>query len=150
MKYCSHCGKELLDEAVICLNCGCKSLVVNTASSSHQISVQDKVTEPKLAIWSKIIGITSFFIGWFAFGIIAMILAHLSKKETRGKMCSSARVGFVCGVVSTALSLLIIFGIIGVLISLYVSFIGVLESFMTFLEPLMKFLEFIMEIDIQL
>ncbi len=23
MKYCSHCGKELLDEAVICPNCGC-------------------------------------------------------------------------------------------------------------------------------
>lgn len=23
MKYCSHCGKPLLDEAVICPNCGC-------------------------------------------------------------------------------------------------------------------------------
>ena len=23
MKYCSHCGKELLDEAVICPGCGC-------------------------------------------------------------------------------------------------------------------------------
>lgn len=23
MKYCSHCGKELMDEAVICPNCGC-------------------------------------------------------------------------------------------------------------------------------
>ena len=23
MKYCSKCGKELLDEAVICPNCGC-------------------------------------------------------------------------------------------------------------------------------
>lgn len=22
MKYCSHCGKELMDEAVICPNCG--------------------------------------------------------------------------------------------------------------------------------
>lgn len=24
MKYCSHCGKELLDEAVICPHCGCQ------------------------------------------------------------------------------------------------------------------------------
>ncbi len=24
MKYCSHCGKEADDEAVVCLNCGCK------------------------------------------------------------------------------------------------------------------------------
>ena len=23
MKYCTHCGKELLDEAVICVGCGC-------------------------------------------------------------------------------------------------------------------------------
>ena len=23
MKYCTHCGKELLDEAVICSGCGC-------------------------------------------------------------------------------------------------------------------------------
>lgn len=23
MKYCSHCGNELLDEAVICPKCGC-------------------------------------------------------------------------------------------------------------------------------
>lgn len=23
MKYCSHCGKEILDEAVICPHCGC-------------------------------------------------------------------------------------------------------------------------------
>jgi len=23
MKYCTHCGKELLDEAVICMGCGC-------------------------------------------------------------------------------------------------------------------------------
>lgn len=24
MKYCSHCGKEVNDEAAVCLNCGCK------------------------------------------------------------------------------------------------------------------------------
>ena len=24
MKYCTHCGKELLDEAVICPGCGCR------------------------------------------------------------------------------------------------------------------------------
>lgn len=24
MKYCTHCGNELLDEAIICPKCGCK------------------------------------------------------------------------------------------------------------------------------
>ncbi len=23
MKYCTHCGKELIDEAVVCTGCGC-------------------------------------------------------------------------------------------------------------------------------
>ncbi len=23
MKFCSHCGKEIMDEAVVCVNCGC-------------------------------------------------------------------------------------------------------------------------------
>lgn len=30
MKYCRHCGKELLDEAVICFGCGCATGVPNT------------------------------------------------------------------------------------------------------------------------
>ena len=25
MKNCSHCGKEIMDEAVICVNCGCET-----------------------------------------------------------------------------------------------------------------------------
>lgn len=28
MKFCSHCGKEIMDDAVICCNCGCA--VANT------------------------------------------------------------------------------------------------------------------------
>ena len=32
MKYCTHCGKELLDEAVICPVCGCN--VNNSPESS--------------------------------------------------------------------------------------------------------------------
>ena len=24
MKFCSHCGHELLDDAFVCPNCGCK------------------------------------------------------------------------------------------------------------------------------
>ena len=23
MKFCSHCGKELVDDAIVCTNCGC-------------------------------------------------------------------------------------------------------------------------------
>ena len=35
MKYCSHCGKEIADEAVICPGCGCE------VSSKQTSSAQD-------------------------------------------------------------------------------------------------------------
>ncbi len=25
MKYCTHCGAQLIDEAVVCVNCGCSA-----------------------------------------------------------------------------------------------------------------------------
>ena len=34
MKYCSHCGKELLDEAVVCPGCGCSVDSAKTADNS--------------------------------------------------------------------------------------------------------------------
>lgn len=149
MKYCAYCGNELADEAVICLNCGCKCRVINRnpqPTPTCAPKIIDKEAEPKLAIWSKITGITSFFIGGFVLGVIAVVLACLSKKETDGEMCSSAKVGFLCGIVSTVLSLVIILIIIGTFIRFYVSFISVLESFMIFFEPFMRFLEYIMSL----
>ena len=115
MKFCTYCGKEIADEAVICLGCGCNTQKANSFTSPRatappqQIIMED--TEPQLATWAKICGIVSFFIGWFALGITAIVLACMSKDETNGTMCSSAKVGYVCGIVSTALSfiLLIVF-----------------------------------------
>lgn len=126
MKFCTHCGKELLDEAVVCLSCGCKSGVNKNTIPPTPPTPPPKFfyedTEPQLATWSKISGITSFFIGWFALGITAVILAYLSKKETGGEMCSSAKVGFVCGIVSTALSLFVVFGLLSFFSSLSLLF----------------------------
>ena len=103
MKFCSHCGKEVADEAVICLNCGCKIQNSGNINTNNTVVIEEE-TEPQLATWSKICGIISFFIGWFALGITAIVLASMSKEETGGVMCSSAKVGYVCGIVSTILS----------------------------------------------
>lgn len=35
MKYCSHCGRKLLDEAVICPGCGCAAAANNTAKNMY-------------------------------------------------------------------------------------------------------------------
>ena len=44
MKYCTHCGGELVDDAVICIHCGCqvenKKPVVKTKDDSMQTVVK--------------------------------------------------------------------------------------------------------------
>lgn len=42
MKYCTHCGKELMDEAVICVGCGC-SVAGQQRQSAYNATV-DSVT----------------------------------------------------------------------------------------------------------
>ena len=117
MKFCSHCGKEVAEEAVICLSCGCKTQNYGNFNSTNTVVIESE-TEPQLAIWSKICGIISFFIGWFALGITAIVLASMSKEETNGVMCPSAKVGYVCGIVSTILSSVLFVAIIVIVTAL--------------------------------
>ena len=42
MKFCSHCGKEIADEAVVCPGCGCATGKPMTASEVPQ--EEDKVS----------------------------------------------------------------------------------------------------------
>lgn len=122
MKYCTYCGREIADEAVICLRCGCKSQKENffvspqVTTPPQQMLIEE--TESQLATWAKICGIISFFIGWFALGITAIVLACMSKDETNGVMCSSAKVGYICGIISTGLSLIWFVIIVAVITSL--------------------------------
>lgn len=122
MKFCTHCGKAIADEAVICLNCGCKPSKVTPFVSPQAMAPAPETiaegTESPLATWAKICGIVSFFIGWWALGITAIVLACMSKEDTHGVMCSSAKVGYVCGIISTVLSLVIFIILIAVLVSL--------------------------------
>lgn len=39
MKYCQHCGTQLCDEAVVCINCGC---AVQTMSANNQPATQNE------------------------------------------------------------------------------------------------------------
>ena len=112
MSFCTYCGKQVADEAVICLNCGCQVKrfaqapnVIQQPPVKH-VFIEEK--ESSLAIWSKVCGAVSFFFGWFALGITAIVLAVCSKSDSDGEMSPSAKVGFVCGIVSTALSFVLI------------------------------------------
>ena len=49
MKFCSHCGKELMDEAVVCTNCGC---AVNGANSMTNAAAGEDIPNGGLNILS--------------------------------------------------------------------------------------------------
>lgn len=141
MQYCTHCGKELLSEAAICLNCGCATQKSNSLTFHKQTNVEAK---SKLATLSKVLGITSFFFGWFIFGILAVILAIFSKNETNGKLCNSANVGLVCGIVSTILSLMIVFCIVEFLMGVQL-FVGTIMSFIGEVTEVLNYLQSLIE-----
>lgn len=103
------------------MNCGCRTGAVYTPPPVQQPIIQDVQPvegESELANWSKICGIVSFFIGWFALGITAIVLACMSKDEKNGQMSQSAKVGYVCGIVSTALSGILFIVFVAVLTTL--------------------------------
>ena len=59
MKFCSHCGKEVMDDAVICMNCGCQ--VGDTMSSQTNGSNVGLVV---LSVLIPIVGIILAIVNW--------------------------------------------------------------------------------------
>ena len=69
LKYCSKCGNELLDEAVICPKCGCAvEAVPSMTSSANQllkVSKQGKITTAMiLIIIAFVLSLVSCLICW--------------------------------------------------------------------------------------
>lgn len=94
MKYCQKCGKELVDEAVICVNCGC-----STETQPAQPAVVN-ADAPNIGM-----AILGFFIP------LAGLIIYLVNKDTKPLMAKSAGKGALIGViVSVVFS--IIYGVV--------------------------------------
>lgn len=91
MKFCSKCGKEIMDEAVICPNCGCE--VKNSTVSTSQNTVDDQVS----------IGLCVLAVLIPLFGVIYWPLKHQVTPK-KAQACGIA--GIVSWVVSFILILL--------------------------------------------
>jgi len=78
MKYCAHCGKQILDEAVICVNCGCTVAGQQQFSSRSEPSALINTLSQKVMtlgiIW-LVIGILQIFTG---FALIVGVLNIIS------------------------------------------------------------------------
>lgn len=90
MKYCSKCGKEIVDEAVICPGCGCaqgNNVQNNIANSNVQ---GNDVSQSKVNAWS----ILGFFIP------VAGLILYLIWKDTEPEKAKAAGKGALAGVIT--------------------------------------------------
>lgn len=80
MKFCAHCGRELVDEAVVCPGCGC-------ACNNSAIG-NDK--------WNGL-AIAGFVVSFFAatVGLILSIIGYRQCKKTNEKGRSLALAGII-------------------------------------------------------
>jgi len=90
MKYCTHCGNELLDEAVICPKCGCPT-------NNNQGNLKD----PN----SNGFAIAGFVLSFFG-GILGIIFSAIGLKvsaQRNGAGKGLAIAGLIIGIISFVL-----------------------------------------------
>ena len=90
MKYCSHCGKEIMQEAVVCPNCGCA-----TENTISKVGTEPDVPSTGLNVLSFLIPVV---------GLILFIIYH-EKAPVKAKAIGKwALIGFVIGLVFQGIS----------------------------------------------
>lgn len=64
--FCSHCGKEIMDEAEICPNCGCETETKKTNSSPTQKTESSTIgiLAITFSILGGIFGLILSLVGW--------------------------------------------------------------------------------------
>lgn len=106
MKYCSRCGSELVDDAVVCTHCGC------LCDKANRIA-QDRYNG--LAIGGFV---ASFFSNIVGLILCIIALNQLKKSDEKGK--GLAQAGLVISIVSLCLT---VFFVVGYLVFIIYFFI---------------------------
>ena len=135
MKYCKNCGKELLDEAVVCVGCGCSvdGQSINNKSTDGPTLLNTLSQRLKIngIIW-LVIGVLQIlggvFIDWFLLivGVLNIIssVQDMQYSKTLLEKPSGIVEKFepIVGPIITLVYNLVIGGVIGVIGSIYYFF----------------------------
>ena len=129
-KFCSHCGKELLDEAVICPGCGCKVGTSSNAAPTEKNIVNELSNKVKTngIIWLCIGGV-QVFVGLYVYWLVLIVAViniilgitdiRYSSKILTDQNGIVKRYEPIVGPIITLAYNLIFGGIIGVIGSIY-------------------------------
>lgn len=103
MKFCSNCGKEVDDAAVICPSCGCQVGSMQNSSSNQEIS--------GMAIAGLILSFFTAIIGL----IVSIIAFKNAKAEGNNRSKTVALAGIIVGAIEVAfVALYVVIIIVGV------------------------------------
>ena len=97
MRYCSHCGTQLADEAVICPKCGCPTELYRQNGNSYNYAPQNGMSQPAGEQLSAL-SIVGFI---FAFlqplvGLICSIVAYkIAVSDGNSKSKSFSKSGII-------------------------------------------------------
>ncbi len=135
MKFCTHCGKELLDEAVICVGCGCavggryaQTINNQPVNGTTLLNTLSQRLNTNGIIW-LVIGILQIlggiFMSWFMLivGVLNIISSvqdmQYSKTLLENPTGIIAKFEPIAGPIITLVYNLVIGGVIGVIGSIY-------------------------------
>lgn len=100
MKYCVHCGNELVDEAVVCTKCGCA--VDGGIAKKAEPNIQRSANGEILAIVGLVLAVFMPLAGF----IISIIQLNAAKREPEATYGSYAKAGVIVSSVILGLELL--------------------------------------------
>ncbi len=125
MKYCSHCGKQVLDDAIICPGCGCSVQYGNMGndgfSKGNNMNSAPQNQVPPIVDTYSGLSIGGLILAFFEplIGLILSIIAHNEAKRTGSqKSRSMSTAGIIISAVIMALCVLVILFWIIALISI--------------------------------
>lgn len=101
MKYCSHCGNEVVDDAVVCPKCGCK---IESRDDSSEPESNVLTTVAKVFMILGCVSMASFFLIPLIWCIPMTVhyfnaVKNGEKLTTGFKVCALLFVSLVAGIV---------------------------------------------------
>ncbi len=118
MKFCKHCGKEVLDDAIICPNCGCsveydmpnKSNVQGDYCSVDSIYTNQQQQTQRIDSYSGL-SIAGFVLSFFG-GLLGLILSIVANNEAKStgsrKSQTLSKAGIIISAVYIGIEVLVV------------------------------------------
>ena len=76
MKYCAHCGAEMMDEAQVCVKCGCAAKKPEE-KKENKVSPKSRTIDLLLLLFVGGAGIHKFYEGKIGMGILYLFTGGL-------------------------------------------------------------------------